>query len=241
MPNNCQSNGTRGFEFARDTFAFPNQTHWNYHFDDAAGKTTFTKADPTPSYAHRCFVLTRAARQFFYHVQFDPGRPAPDNAACRLLVAKTVARNPRLRSAPDKQIIIPGYADLREFSAARAPLLKAECGGAWRSYVVRSHWRMVFAISREHQVATAAALRAALRQNVPPIIHIVKFPALTINHSLLVFAGTDTEFQCYDPNQPAQSISLSFDPKMRTFSLPRNHYWAGGPLDVIEIYRTWWM
>jgi hypothetical protein len=130
-------------------------------------------------------------------------------------------------------------------SGARASLLQAGCGGAWRSYVLRSHWRMVFPISRAHQAGTAASLRAVLQQSGPPIIHLVKFPSLTINHSMIVFAAAETgggiDFQAYDPNNPAQPASLSFDHKTRTFSLPPNHYWAGGALDIIEIYRTWLM
>jgi hypothetical protein len=245
MQKICHAAGPRRFEFARDTFAFENETYWEYHFDAAAGQTSFSRREPKPGYAHRCFVLTRAARQFLYHVRFDAGQSSPDDPACRRLIRQAMARNPRRPCAPGKQIVIPGYASLRELSGARAPLLKAGCGGAWRSYVLRSHWRMVFPISRAHQARTAASLRAALEQNVPPIIHLVKFPALTINHSMIVFAAEETgrgiDFQAYDPNQPVQPVTLSFDHTTRTFSLPPNHYWAGGALDIIEIYRTWLM
>jgi hypothetical protein len=245
MPNNCQAAAPRQFEFARDTFAFENETYWEYHFDKAAGKTSFSRREPKPTYAHRCFVLTRATRQFLYHVRFDPGQKAPDDAECRRLIRQVVTRNPRQPCPPEKQIVIPGYANLREFSAARAPLLKAGCGGAWRSYVLRSHWRMVFPISRAHQARTAASLHSALQNHVPPIIHLVKFPALTINHSMILFAaaksGRGLDFQACDPNNSAQPATLSFDHKTRTFSLPPNHYWAGGELDIIEIYRTWLM
>ena len=104
---------------------------------------------------------------------------------------------------------------------------------------------MVFPISRAHQARTAAALDAALKQNVPPIIHLVKFPALTINHSMIVFDVTETgqgfAFQAYDPNNTKQPVRLTFDSNTSTFSLPSNHYWAGGELDIIEIYRSWLM
>jgi hypothetical protein len=245
MPKNCQAAAPRQFEFARDTFAFENETFWEYHFDAATGKTSFSRREPKPSYAHRCFVLTRAARQFLYHARFDADQKAAADPACRSLINEVVARNPRRPCAPEKQIVIPGYANLREFSEARAPLLKAECGGAWRSYVLRSHWRMVFPISRAHQARTAASLDAALKQIGPPIIHLVRFPAVTINHSMILFAAAETgggiDFQAYDPNNPAQPTKLSFDHKTSTFSLPPNHYWAGGELDIIEVYRSWLM
>jgi hypothetical protein len=245
MPNNCQAAAPRRFEFARDAFAFANETYWEYHFDTAAGKTSFSRREPKPDYAHRCFVLTRAARQFLYHARFGASEKAADDSTCRRLIRDVVARNPRRPCPPEKQIVIPGHANLREFSGARAPLLKAECGGAWRSYVLRSHWRMVFPISRAHQAGTAASLHAALAQNISSIVHLVKFPALTINHSMLVFAAAETgggmDFQAYDPNNPEQPVRLSFDHQTKTFTLPPNHYWAGGALDIIEIYRNWLM
>jgi len=245
MPEICPAGGPRRFEFARDTFAFANETYWEYHFDATTGKTSFSKREPKPSYAHRCFVLTRAARQFLYHARFDAEEKAPEDAACRRLIGEVAKRNPRQPCAPEQQIVIPGYANLRELSAARTALLKAECGGAWRSYVLRSHWRMVFPISRAHQAGTALSLRTALEHKGPPIIHLVKFPALTINHSMIVFAaeesGKGIDFQAYDPNNPAQPASLLFDLKTSTFSLPPNHYWAGGALDIIEVYRSWLM
>ncbi len=237
--------GLRPFEFARDTFAFENETFWEYHFDAAAGKTRFSRREPKPAYAHRCFVLTRAARQFLYHARFEPEEKAADDETCRRLIREIVARNPRRPCAPVKQIVIPGHASLREFSQARPTLMKACCGGAWRSYVLRSHWRMVFPISRAHQARTALSLNVALKENSPPIIHLVKFPALTINHSMMLFATGETghgfAFQAYDPNNAKQPVRLTFDSKTSAFSLPPNHYWAGGELDIIEIYRSWLM
>lgn len=104
---------------------------------------------------------------------------------------------------------------------------------------------MVFPISRPHQASTAASLASALQQNVPPIIHLVKFPALTINHSMILYDCQETApgpaFDAYDPNNPNQPRRLLFDRSTSTFSLPSNHYWAGGELDIIEIYRSWLM
>jgi hypothetical protein len=244
-PNSLPKAGPRRFDFARDAFAFENETYWEYHFDAANAKTTFSPREPKPAYAHRCFVLTRVARQFFCHARFDPVQKPCDDQVCRRLIHSVTARNVRSAAEPARQIVIPGYADLREFSRAREPLLKAECGGAWRSYVLRSHWRMVFPISRAHQARTAASLKAALEQNIPPVIHLVNFPKLTINHSMLLFAAAETAagiaFQAYDPNNTKQPVTLSFDLNTKTFSLPPNRYWAGDALDIIEIFRNWLM
>lgn len=235
----------RRFDFTRDRFAFANDLAWEYQFDATTGKMSFRPHDPKPEYTHRCFVLVRVARQFMYHARFDATQPAADADTCRRLVRKILSRNPRTPCAVDKLVVIPGYASLREFSAAHEKMLKAECGGKWRSYVLRSHWRMVFPISRKHQEQTAAQLLADIRRELSPIVHLVKFPKLTINHGMTFFAATETEntveFSAYDPNDSAKPAQFTFDRATRTFSLPANRYWGGGELDVIAIYRSWWM
>jgi hypothetical protein len=235
----------RRFEFARDSFAFANELHWEYHFDSATGKTTFSKRHPKPAYAHRCFVLTRAARQFLYHARFDPRQRGVDDETCLRLVREVMKRHPRTPCTAGKEVVIPGHASLREFSRAREALLKSGCGGAWQSYVLRSHWRMVFPISRAHQARTADGLLAEIRRGSSPIVHLVRFPQLTINHGMVLFGAEEKEagicFRAYDPNDPEKPAHVSFDRAARMFSLPANLYWAGGRLDVIEIYRDWLM
>ena len=242
---NSASPTPRRFEFKRDSFSFPNELLWEYRFDPTTGKTTFTRRTPKPDYAHRCFVLTGAARRFLYHARFEPGRPAVDDAAYRRLIREVLKRNPRVPCASGREVAIPGYAGLRQFSQARERLLKAECGGAWRSYVLRSHWRMLFPISRAHQTRTATRLLAALRRQESPIIHLVRFPQLSINHGMVLFdasqTGEEIRFQAYDPNDPDKPTLLSFDRAAQTFYLPANRYWAGGKLNVIEIFRGWLM
>src|SRR5687768_8375310 len=66
---------TRTFDFFRDTFAFRNELVWQYLIDEKTGAVTTRKNDPPPTYAHHCFVLVRAAKQFNLHARFDPTRP----------------------------------------------------------------------------------------------------------------------------------------------------------------------
>jgi len=235
----------RRFEFERDSFAFANELHWEYRFDAVTGRMTFRKREPKPDYAHRCFVLTRAARQFLYHARFDPARPDADDTTCRRLIREVMSRNPRTPCAHGKEVVIPGYASLRQFSRSREALLKSECGGAWQSYVLRSHWRMLFPITRAHQARTANGLLTEILRGGSPIVHLVRFPKLTINHGMVLFGADETQggvrFQAYDPNDPEKPTQLSFDRATRIFLLPANRYWAGGRLDVIEIYRGWLM
>jgi len=235
----------RRFEFGRDTFSFANQLIWGYTFDDVSGKTLFSRRDPPGTYTHHCFVLVRASRQFFYHARFDESGSPPDREACRRLIRRVVARDPRQPCEPGQEIVIPGYKGLRDFSTAQEAVLKQECGGAWQSYVMRSHWRMIFPISRIHQERTAASLISAVREKGPPIVHVVRFPALTINHGVVIFSAAETEsgvqFEVYDPNYPEKPALMMFDRAARTFTFPRNSYWIGGRLNVIEIYKGWFI
>jgi len=235
----------RRFEFARDSFAFANELVWEYRFDASTGKAAFSRREPKPDYALHCFVLARSARQFLYHARFDANQPRGDDESYRRQIRKVVSRNPRKPCQTGEEIVLPGYETLRQFSKSRERLLKDECGGSWQSYVLRSHWRMVFPISRNHQVRTAASLLAAIRLGTSPIAHLVRFPSLTINHGMILFGVTETtaglRFDAYDPNSPDRPTVLTFEASERAFSLPANHYWAGGRLDIIEIYRSWFL
>ncbi len=234
----------RRFVFERDSFAFANELVWEYRFDPAGRMTTVAR-EPKPDYTLRCFVLTAAARQFSFHANFDAAQPRLDEAQYRVLVRQVVSRNPRKASSAAQRILIPGFAGLRSFSGAFESLLKAECGGAWRSYVLRSHWRMVFPISRRHQAWTAEQLKNTLSRKATAVVHLVRFPKLTINHGVVLYGFRETEagteFDVYDPNAPSKPTQLVYDATTRTFHFPANAYWSGGKLDVIEIYRNWFI
>lgn len=229
------------FDFDRDAFAFPNELIWEYDFDPATGAASSRRREPRPSYAHRCFALVRAVRQFHYHARFEPTAARGDDATYAALVRSVLARDPRRPCAPDRTIAIPGYAGLRELSRDREPLLKAACGGAWRSYALRSHWHVVVPVTRRHQARTARELLDAAAGDRAPIVHLLRFPSLAINHGMVVFDGAPTEsgaaFLAYDPNDPARPARLTYDRATRTFSLAPNRYFRGGTLTVIEIFR----
>ena len=141
------SRAPRRFDFMRDSFAFANELAWVYDRDPATGKMTFGRRNPKPEYAHRCFALARVARQFFYHAQFAADQTVSTDEIYRQRIRAVMSRNSRTACRPEEGIVIPGFAGLREFSRAQEKLLKTECGGAWRSYFLRSHWRMIVPFS----------------------------------------------------------------------------------------------
>ncbi|MCF7669572.1 MAG: hypothetical protein K9N48_07345 [Verrucomicrobia bacterium] len=183
--------------------------------------------------------MVRAARQFFYGAVFDHRKPALDAKSYYRLVRRVVSRSPR--QFDPASILIPGFDGLKSFSAAFEETVKSACGGAWRSYFLRSHWRIVWPFSRAHQYRTAENLSASLSKGKLPIVHLIDFPRLNINHGLLLFdEGRDEngrkKFTAYDPNQMTNPAELIFDPKTSTFSFLPCRYWRGGRLNAFEIY-----
>ncbi|MGH7967462.1 MAG: hypothetical protein ACREIC_01915 [Limisphaerales bacterium] len=232
----------RAFDFQRDTFAYSNELVWEYDYDAQGHWTTHTR-EPRPTYGQHCFVMARSAWQFFANARFDPARPKADEATYRRLIRRVVETSPRHVLPDRRKIIIPGYADLRSFSRDWEGLLKAQCGGAWQCYFQRGNWRMIFPLGHGKQEKTAERLLARLGQNQPAVVHVFRFPQLSINHAVLVFGASEKpheiEFTIYDPNEPGHPCQLFFDRDSRTFRFPPRNYFVGGPLKVYEVYSAW--
>jgi hypothetical protein len=233
----------RQFTFRQDTLAYPNDLVWIYYRDPVTGKFRHQPREPRPDYTHHCFVVARSARQFFQHARFDPAQPVAGEATYRKLIRRVTSTSPRKILSHEERLVIPGYANLFTFSQGQEKLLKAESGGAWQSYFQRGHWRMVFPFSRRHQERMVEQLRQRIRDKVPPVVHIVRFPKLTINHALVLFDVRETveglEFAAYDPYDPVKPAPLTFNRKERRFYFPANDYFVGGKVDIYEIYSAW--
>ena len=241
-PRNSPPVAGRPFNFPGDTFAFANQLVWEYHYDEN-GKWVSHSRDPKPEYSHHCFVVARSVKQFFEHARFDPAQPAASGETYRRLIHRVISVSAS-RALPDSdKIVIPGYADLRSFSEAHADLLKSECGGAWHSYFQHGHWRMIMPFTRHQQEKMVHQLLEDLAVNRAPIVHLVRFPRLTINHAVILFSAKESPeavvFSVYDPNNPAAPTTLTFDRATRTFQFPANDYFPGGRVDVYEVYKNW--
>lgn len=231
------------FQFERDTFAFAHELVWKYHFDPVTGAMTTYKAEPPPTYYHRCFVLIRATRQFFYHARFAPELPAADAQTYHQIIQEIVSCNPRQGCAEAERTVIPGFDGLRSFSRAHEALLKAECGAAWESYFLRSHWRMIFRVSGRFQEKMAEKLKRSLQKRGVSLVHLFRFPRITINHGIVLYGFAESEqnieFETYDPNIPEHPVKLVYEKKRRVFTFAPNIYWGGGVLSVMEIYCDW--
>ena len=230
----------RNFDFYTDSFAYPNELVWVYEYD-AQGHWTTRQREPKPTYAQHCFVVARSAQQFLKHARFAPELPLADQATYRGLIRRVVATSTRKTLSEKEKIVIPGYANLRQFSQSQEALLKQESGGAWRSYFQRGHWRMVFPFSRHHQESVARELLQKVHEGETAVLHVVRFPRLTINHAVLLYGAAESEsgivFNMYDPNRPEGPAVLNYDRATRTFNLPANLYFKGGRVDIYAVYR----
>ena len=102
---------------------------------------------------------------------------------------------------------------------------------------------MLFSFSRDHQERTAHQLVADLATNAPVVVHLVRFPELTINHAVVLFDAKENEkeieFLVYDPNQSAKPTTITYNRGTRTFLFAPNDYFPGGRVDVYEVYHKW--
>ena len=229
------------FRFAADTFAFANETLWEYRPDPVSKEMGWSKRDPRPPFSLRCASVTRAARQFRVHARFDPAAPRADPEAYRALVARVLHGDPRLKTPADDPVVVPGYTDLRSFSRDHVALLEAELDRPFQNYWQRGNWRMIFPFTARQQHAEAERLVGEVERGETPIVHVLRFPDLTLNHVMLVYAAERTaaavRFTLYDPNDADTPVTLTWDRGARTFVFQQTPYWPGGPVRAYEVYR----
>jgi hypothetical protein len=230
----------RDFVFERDTLAFANQLVWSYRFDDATGEVVIEPHGGEVSFGNRCNPMTRAIRQFHYAARFDADLPPLSEEAYRERVRQVLESDPRRTTPLAEPVVFPGHAGLRDFSRAHEALLKEELGGSEDSYLQRGNVRMIFPFLPDSQRETADDLVASVREGRPVIVHLVRFPKITINHTILVFDAEQTpreiRFHAFDPNHPEAPLLLRYQRARATFFFPRTAYFAGGPVDAYEIY-----
>ena len=200
-----------GFAFDRDTFAFPNAIR---AFSD----------DRDDLYANYCFVVARGLRQFFQFARFDPAAPALDRAGYVERVRQVVARPPWRGPIPlAERVVIPGYASLRELSAAQESAVKEGMGGRFWTLVHWTNWRVALPLTRRHQAGVLDEVERELAAGRLVQLLITNWPILELNHTVVVFAsrghGEGVDLAIWDPNEPAR-------PGVITFDTTRGAFWA---------------
>lgn len=86
----------------------------------------------------------------------------------------------------------------------------------------------------------AEKLKRSLQKRGVALVHLFRFPRITINHGITLYGFTESaqaiEFIAYDPNIPEHPVKLVYEKKRRVFTFAPNIYWGGGVLSVMEIY-----
>jgi hypothetical protein len=229
------------FRYDTDTFSFANETVWNYVDGSVQAQSKTTPAQKR-EYTRHCFVLTRAAVQFWKFAKFDPHAAPLHRDALAERIREVTERSVWLPAlADDQKIVFPGYANLREISATDPSIFQSNLGLGWPVYFRAGNMPIVAPVYRETEARLNDEIFSALKQNQPTIVWLYNFPSLSINHVVVVFGGerdgTRYHYHVYDPNYSNGQKKLEYDSASRTFSYQPTFYFKGGDVNARAIYR----
>ena len=227
----------RPFDLQRDTFAFSNDTAWQYGVDEQ-GQLHISFRKTPAEYTHRCFVLTRAVLQFDQFATFAPKQPRLSREEYRRRI-KQLCRIPVWASGPKERIVFPGYTDLHDFSIAYEGLLKETLGNWWPTYWRVGNWRMALGHPRFGQAKGARWLAQSMDEGKLRAIYMSKFPKM--NHVVIPYqlrreAEGNMTFWVYDPNYPSEPSWVFYRASKRSFEFEPRWYFPGGQVNVMRIY-----
>jgi len=230
------------FRFDCDTFAFANQTVFEYHEGHASlRKPSATKQD---AYNRHCFVMCRTAVQFKKFARFEPHIAPLEDASLAVRIRAVTRQAAWTEGLPENQrIVFPGYKDLKDMSKARRELVQLNIGHGWPSYFRISNVRMMFQDGTGYQDRTHARLNAALARRELFIAFLTTYPRFSINHSVLIYKlkssspnpGVD-HYLVYDPNHPESPRELTWSTRDRAFSYQKDWDFIGGFVRVYQVY-----
>lgn len=220
-----------GFAFDTDTFAFANEIRAR-------------NPGVADLYANYCFVLARSVRQFFAGARFVPSAPKLDAGAYAARVRKIVARPawaPALTA--DDRVVIPGYANLRDFSRGEERAVKAGLGGRFWTLVHWTNWRITFPVTAGHQAGVADEVQDELQAGRLVQLLVTNWPKPELNHTVVAFGFRDgpggIEFSVWDPNDPSAPGVIAFDRTSGRFHATRLHDTEPGRIRVFRMYYSW--
>jgi hypothetical protein len=222
-----------GVSFSTDTFAFPN---------DIRARNPGREG----LYANYCFVLARAVRQFFAFARFEPRAPRLSSEAYVERVREVAARPPWEPASPlDDRVVIPGYANLREFSRGQEAAVKAGLGGRFWTLVHWTNWRVTFPVTGGHQAAVAREVMDELDAGRLVQLLVTNWPKPELNHTVIAYAYRSAppgvEFVVWDPNEPGAPGLMTFDTEISRFRATRLYDTEPGLIRAFRMYYSWWL
>jgi hypothetical protein len=222
-----------GFVFTPDTFAFANLIAARHARGDDV-------------YAHYCFVLARGLRQFFAFARFDPASARLSPEAYVERVRAVTSRSPWAPPlSPDARVVIPGYANLREFSEAQESALKEGLGSSFWTLVHWTNWRVTFPVTAGGQEEVAEEIMSELAAGRLVQLLVTNLPKIELNHTVVAFeyrvASAGVEFGVWDPNEPEAPGVITFDRSQRRFYATRMFDTEPGPIRAFRMYYAWYL
>jgi hypothetical protein len=231
---------SKAFNFESDTFAFANQTYFDYKPASDREIEISRRKGSVPDYSRHCFQLCRAVLQFHQFADFRPDLPKVHESEYGQIV-RQVSRIPVWSSGPREKVIVPGYEDLRDFSLGQTVTLQKNIGLWWPSFWRLGNWRIVFPAPRSGQERVADWLRSEMDAGRIHAVYITRFKP--INHCLVVYhytpeANGDLAFEVYDANQPGKLVHLTYRAPDRSFYLDKTWYYNLGLVTVLRLYQS---
>jgi len=231
----------RPLTYPDDTFAFKNETVWNY-----VGGSIQPEKDKehVRDYTRRCFVLSRSIVQFWKFARFEPNARPLAAAELAKRIRQVSERSVWLPAlAPKDRIVIPGYHNLHEASDKMRYVFQANIGRGWPIYFRAGNMPIAFWVTRALEDRLNGEIYHDLQMNTPTILWVYRFPSLKMNHVVVVYEGTHDSrgyhYHVYDPNYRDRFSHLDYDPRTRTFRYEPVYFFKGGPVTVRSIYRGW--
>jgi hypothetical protein len=229
----------RPFDIRRDTFAFANETAFQYGVDEH-GELHISMREHPPRYAHRCFIMSRAVLQFWQFVDFAPEKPRLSREEYARLIRR-ISDIPVWSRGPRRKIVIPGFRDLHEFSKAMPCVFQDNLGCWLPSYLRVGNYRMAMGHPRCGQAAAARWLVKSLENDQPRALYLARFPHL--NHCVVAYrmdrkTNGDLRFGLYDANYPSEPSWLEYHFAARSFEFEPRSYFPGGRVNVMRVYLS---
>jgi hypothetical protein len=235
----------RPFSFQRDTFAFANETVLEYHEGHASLRRESQK---TKRFTQHCFVMSRSVVQFWKFARFDPGTPPLDDRGLAERIRKITRSSPWASPLEERdRIVIPGYADLRTLSRARADVVGRSIGLGWTTYFRPGNWRIFLPHGPAQQARAHKELERTLGRGGFFIAYLTTIPEnFNINHAVLVYARRATSanrnhagrlrYSAYDPNHAEAPRTLEWSQRDSCFLYQRDWDFVGGRVIVWQVY-----
>lgn len=229
------------FSYETGTFAFANETVWNY-VDGKVAAVPDKKDHGKRLYTRRCFVVSRAAVQFWKFARFDAvAKPLAEEELARRIRRVTKRSVWKSPLPVNEKIVFPGYATLREISAAHVGVFQAHIGLGWPIYFRMGNFPIILPMNAPARSRVNAEIHADLQAGYPTILWLYNFPKLDINHAVVVFdaeqQGDRIHYRVYDPNYIDGPKHLEFDLTNQLFTYQPTFYFKGGPVTARPVYR----